>query len=210
MTTQQLTLVRHGEIAQNRTHTLETHVPGPPLTARGQQQAQELSMRLAPLDIDAVYASTMLRTQQTAVPLAKRMGVPIEVLEGVHEISSGSLHGRDDHEARSHYWNVVHAWGAGHPVGSLPSGETGSDFFSRFNSSIQEVLAAGHRHPVIVSHQAAIQIWVRSVTGLSRGWMREYPLANTGLVTLGKSVSGWRVIEWQHHVRALGEHSSTG
>ncbi|SVB04742.1 uncharacterized protein METZ01_LOCUS157596, partial [marine metagenome] len=53
----------------------------PGLSVSGQQRAQELSRLLAEVDIvagvDAIFATQYRRTQETAEPLSKRLGVPV-------------------------------------------------------------------------------------------------------------------------------------
>jgi broad specificity phosphatase PhoE len=44
---------------------------------------------LAANNYDAIYASSMIRTQETAAPLADLLGLPIVVLPGLREIDAG-------------------------------------------------------------------------------------------------------------------------
>lgn len=61
-------LVRHAEKADG---------PGqdPPLTEAGRQRAEALARLLQSAGVKGIYTSQFLRTQQTAEPLAKRLGV---------------------------------------------------------------------------------------------------------------------------------------
>ena len=55
----------------------------PPLSARGRQRAQLLAEFLSDVDVvssvDAIYATTTLRTQQTAAPLIERLGQQLNI-----------------------------------------------------------------------------------------------------------------------------------
>jgi phosphohistidine phosphatase SixA len=55
----------------------------PPLSARGRQRAQLLAEYLSDVDVvasvDAVYATSALRTQQTAAPLVERLGQTLNI-----------------------------------------------------------------------------------------------------------------------------------
>jgi 2,3-bisphosphoglycerate-dependent phosphoglycerate mutase len=57
--------------------------PDPPLSARGRQRAELLADFLADVDVvrsvDAIYATTARRTQQTAAPLAKRLNYTLNI-----------------------------------------------------------------------------------------------------------------------------------
>jgi phosphohistidine phosphatase SixA len=55
----------------------------PPLSARGRQRAEMLADFLANVDVvasvDAIYATTSRRTQETAMPLASRLGQTLNI-----------------------------------------------------------------------------------------------------------------------------------
>ena len=48
----------------------------PPLSPRGEWQAERVGERLADEPIDAIYVSSLTRTHQTAAPLASRLAMP--------------------------------------------------------------------------------------------------------------------------------------
>lgn len=64
-----LTLVRHAQSEGNAADRMDTSVPGPALTEPGRRQAETAARELAAERFDGVYASPMVRTQQTAAPL---------------------------------------------------------------------------------------------------------------------------------------------
>lgn len=74
-----LLLIRHGQTPSNLKHLLDTAEPGPGLTSLGQKQAAALPDALASERIDALYASTLVRTQLTAAPLAAATGLEVRV-----------------------------------------------------------------------------------------------------------------------------------
>ena len=88
-----LTFIRHGESEANAADIASTAIPGPPLTAAGQEQAAALANRLAGKGYDGVYASQMVRSQQTAAPMAKAVGKQVTVLPGLNEIPAGWFEG---------------------------------------------------------------------------------------------------------------------
>lgn len=94
-----ITFVRHAESAGNAGGIIDTTVPGPPLTAKGEVQAKDAAVALAAAPHDGVYASTMIRTQQTAQPYADDVGRQIVVLPGLREIEAGDLEGRPEEDA---------------------------------------------------------------------------------------------------------------
>nr|WP_234790224.1 phosphoglycerate mutase family protein [Mycolicibacterium fortuitum] len=61
-----ITFIRHGESTANAANVADSSVPGPVLTEKGQQQARDIVKVLGDNNYDAIYASTMVRTQLTA------------------------------------------------------------------------------------------------------------------------------------------------
>src|SRR5271165_5335448 len=71
-------LVRHG-----RPDESDLDSPNdPPLNADGWRQARAAANLLANEPITRIVASPLLRAQQTASPLAERLGLPIDTVEG--------------------------------------------------------------------------------------------------------------------------------
>jgi probable phosphomutase (TIGR03848 family) len=87
-------LLRHGESTSNTARTLAGRSPGIALTERGREQAATLAERLAPLPIDALVRSPLLRCEQTLAPLADKIGVISTVEDGLAEVDYGDWTGR--------------------------------------------------------------------------------------------------------------------
>jgi probable phosphoglycerate mutase len=79
----EVVLVRHGEpvIAQSEDAPVD-----PELTERGLWQAERLGDWLACEGIDHIVASTKRRAQETAAPLARRLGLEVEIVADIDEI----------------------------------------------------------------------------------------------------------------------------
>ena len=84
-----LTFIRHAESQSNAAHVINTDVPGPSLTEEGQGQAEQLAHQLSRNNFDGIYASDMIRAEQTAEPLAHALGKRVDVLPGLREIEAG-------------------------------------------------------------------------------------------------------------------------
>ncbi|MEX0785313.1 MAG: histidine phosphatase family protein [Dehalococcoidia bacterium] len=59
-----------------------------PLSDLGRRQADALADALASESIDALYSGPALRARQTLEPLAKRLGLPIVVVEGIGDVET--------------------------------------------------------------------------------------------------------------------------
>ena len=77
-----LILVRHG--MPDEGHLQRPH--DPPLNKTGQRQAIEVAERLAGEGIFRIVSSPQMRAQNTAAPLADRLGLAIETVEGLAEV----------------------------------------------------------------------------------------------------------------------------
>jgi broad specificity phosphatase PhoE len=196
-----LLLIRHGQTPGNVLGQLDTAHPGPGLTELGDRQAEALARSLANEQIDALYASTLIRTQITAAPLGRLHGLDVEVLDGLHEIEAGSLEKLTDHESHKRYMGTVISWAAGDLDRRMPAGPDGHDFFERFDAAIAKVLervSGQEATAAIVSHGAAIRTWAgRRAEGADHEFAAKHVLANTGIVALeGGPDSGWKLLHW--------------
>ncbi len=63
--------------------------PDPELSAAGQGQAALVCDLLARERVDAIYSSPLVRAVRTVEPLAARLGLPVRLDEGLHEIDFG-------------------------------------------------------------------------------------------------------------------------
>jgi probable phosphoglycerate mutase len=188
-----LTLVRHGQTDSNVRRALDSRPPGAPLNGLGRTQAAELAQRLAGEPVTAVHASTALRAQQTAAPVAAAHGLDVSVLHGVHEIFVGDLEGRADQPAREVFEEVYQSWQRGELDARLPGGESARELRERFVTAVEQITAAATGTVVLVSHGAAIRLGAAALLGDTT---ENAYLGNTGIVVLEAGVGGWRVEHW--------------
>lgn len=193
-----LLLIRHGQTPGNVLGQLDTAHPGPGLTDLGQAQAESLATSLADSGVGALFASTLVRTQLTAAPLAAARRVDVEVLDGLHEIGAGELEARNDRESIRRYLETLYSWGLGDLGAALPGGTDGNEFFGRFDADVATIANSGVDVAAAFSHGAAIRVWAASrARNIAPVFGVENALDNTGVVTLEGSVSeGWVLTDW--------------
>jgi broad specificity phosphatase PhoE len=195
-----LLLIRHAQSHANAAGELSTAAPGPGLTDLGREQAEALAEALRQEPLDALYASTLARTHQTAAPLARARGLELGLLDGVHEIEAGDLEGTVDEESLRAYLAPVMRWGAGDLSARVPGAFDGEHFLSRFDRSVAEVADRhGEESTVgIVSHAGSIRVWIGGrTTNLDPAFTSSHSLDNTGvIVVVGTPRAGWRVESW--------------
>jgi broad specificity phosphatase PhoE len=133
------------------------------LSDRGERMAARTAGSLADLPITRVVASPLLRTQQSARPIAETLGLPIESDERVIE-SRNALEGRVS--AGTALFQDPRNW----PLFVNPLrpswGEPYAEIVQRMRQAMFDVFAStDDGDAVIVSHQLPIWMVHRSVTG---------------------------------------------
>lgn len=85
-------LIRHGE-HDLLGKVLTGRMPGVSLNERGRAQGEQVAERLASVGITAIYSSPRERAQESAAPLAARLGLPVTITEEIEEFEIGDWTG---------------------------------------------------------------------------------------------------------------------
>ena len=96
--TTHVVIIRHGQSQGNAEGRFGGHTDTP-LSPRGRKQAQATAKALASEKFSAIYSSDLPRAIETASPLAKLVGVPLETSDGLRERSVGVMEGLTFEEA---------------------------------------------------------------------------------------------------------------
>lgn len=192
-----LLLIRHGQTPENVLGQLGTWRPGPGLTELGQQQAAAVPDALRGQPVDAVLASRLVRTEQTAQPLAAERGLEIGIREGLHEIEAGELELRSDPDAVRTYMETVFSWVMGGMETRMPGAGDGHEFFGRFDEDIDAIARGTSGTAAVFSHGAAIRVWTAARAGnIPPEFAADNRLENTGVVELTGSPGNWTLVSW--------------
>ena len=159
-----IVLVRHGQ-TDTTGKVLPGRAPGLHLAATGVTQAQRAAARLAELDIDAVYASPLERTRETAAPIAKAAGRRLRTAKGLLECDFGEWTGAELAALRKRpEWTTVQRCPS---VFRFPGGESFLDMQRRIWGELERLAGL---HPggtvVAVSHADPIKAAVAMATGV--------------------------------------------
>lgn len=192
--------VRHGQTPNNVKGALDTSIPGAALTRLGQAQAQAVPAALADEEISAVYATSIVRTQLTAAPLAEARELALRVRPGLEEVPAGDLEMRSDSEAVHAYAATLVAWMHGDLSQPMPGGLDGDAFLIRYDAAIRAIADDHDRDDTVVvfCHGAAMRIYTALRAGLDAHTATELRIMNTGIGVLhGHPDSGWSLAHWQ-------------
>lgn len=158
-----LVLIRHGR--PDEEHVERPH--DPPLRADGWQQARAVAALLAGQGITRIVSSPLKRANQTAEPLAERLGLPIEILDGWAEA--------DRHVSRYRSTETLRALGEAEwqrflmdPVRYL--GGDPQSFRADVLAALAAMIAEGDReaHVAVFTHGLPINLVLSHVLGLER------------------------------------------
>jgi probable phosphomutase (TIGR03848 family) len=161
-------LIRHGEndfIGKN--HKLAGWLPGVHLNDRGRTQANALAEYFSKIRLKGIYSSPLERTMETAEPIAKVKGLPIEKRRGLIEIGYGRWEGQTlKTVSRRKLWPMVQNTPS---LVRFPDGESFVEAQDRAVSEIEN-LRSIHKSPkasiVCVSHADIIKLVIAHYLGL--------------------------------------------
>ncbi|MGW3205383.1 bifunctional RNase H/acid phosphatase [Streptomyces sp. NPDC001135] len=161
-------LLRHGETPL----TPQKRFSGsggtdPSLSAAGREQAHRAAEALARRGtVQAVLASPLTRTRETAAVVAARLGLEVTIEDGLRETDFGAWEGLTFGEVRERYPDDLNAWLAdpeAHPTGG---GESFAETATRIAATRDKLVAAYAGCTVLlVSHVTPIKTLVRLALG---------------------------------------------
>jgi 2,3-bisphosphoglycerate-dependent phosphoglycerate mutase len=131
--------------------------PDAPLTPLGHQQAEQLADVLQERGVARIVSSPYTRAVQTAQPLAQRLGLPLETDARLRERAL-TTDWMDDYRAQ-----LRDAW-ADHDL-ALPGGESSRAATQRGMAALTDILTAGPRPTVVVSHGNLLALLLHAFDG---------------------------------------------
>lgn len=162
-------LIRHGESAPMNASGFPTTEAGqadPELSPDGHQQAKAVSARLAGVGLDALYVSSLRRTQQTVAPLCAATGLVPTVEPDLREIYLGEWEGGEFRRRAIDRDPRMMELLAGGPWSLVPGGEAPEFFAARVRGALERIHAA---HPgqrvAVVCHGGVIGQVIALATG---------------------------------------------
>ena len=194
-----LWLVRHGETDFNRELRFQGHLDAP-LNALGLQQAQRLGEHLAMQVPRHLRASDLLRTRQTAEPLALHWQTEAVTDALWREQSFGVIEGLNLDQVRERHPEVVAGWRGHDPDFAPEGGESRRQFHARVMLAVQALLTQSEREgwssAVVVSHGGVLDMIFRSATGQSLAGPRECLIPNVGLSHVRTDGKHFEIVQW--------------
>ncbi|WP_414896458.1 histidine phosphatase family protein [Roseateles sp.] len=205
----QVLAIRHAETDWNRAQRIQGHTDIG-LSELGAAQARLLGQALSELPVAAIYASDLLRAQQTAQAVAAaqvhQQANPLRLDPQLRERSFGCFEGLTWEQIKARWPSQSEQWRRRDADFGAEGGETLADFYQR---SVAALTRIASRHPgqtiVIVTHGGVLDCLYRAATGLSLQAPRTWTLGHAAINRLLYTQSGFSLVGWHDasHLESL-------
>jgi probable phosphoglycerate mutase len=182
-------LVRHGQTPTTGA-TLPGRAAGLHLADTGRQQAEEAAARIAGLKkVDAVYASPLERTRETAAPIAKARRLKVKAEKGLLECDFGEWTGAELKDLRKlPEWKTVQSFPSGF---RFPGGESFIEMQTRMVDTVDRLV---RRHAggvvVAVSHADPIKALAAHAMGTHLDLFQRIVVSPCSVTAIAYSATG--------------------
>lgn len=191
-----LIAVRHGETAWN----VGTRIQGQldiGLNATGEWQARRVGQALADEAIDVVYASDLARAWNTALEIARPLGLQVRPEPRLRERAFGCFEGMSFAEIEQNLPDQARLWRERDPAFTPEGGESLLVFRDRITAVAAELAA---RHPgelvVLVAHGGVMDVLYRAATRQGLQAPRTWMLGNASINRLLWTTEGLILVGW--------------
>lgn len=135
-----------------------------PLCEIGRTQAQLLGKRFKQYNIDAIYASDLIRAYETAEIMAKELekSYTIQIRSGLQETDFGELTYQLDSDIKVKYKEFMESRYYVEEDWAYPGGESGQEVYNRAKAVLDEIISMGLekgcKNIAIVTHGGTIRV----------------------------------------------------
>jgi broad specificity phosphatase PhoE len=184
-------LIRHGENPFVKQDRLPGRLPDIHLNQRGREQAAALAETLQAQPIRAIYSSPLERAVETAEPLARALGLPIQLRPGLLDTDVGVWQGllvRDLRKLPGWKQEQTHS-----STFRFPGGESFIELQGRLVREIESLVAAHKPKDMlaVVFHSDPIKLVLAHFLGMPLDNFQRFGVAagSVSILQVGKSGS---------------------
>ncbi len=180
----QILLIRHAVNDFVKTGRLAGWTPGVHLNEEGRAQAEALGRRMSGASIDALYASPLERTMETAQAVQQHHP-RLEIIQepGIGEVRYGDWQGKTVAELQSRkMWHVVQHYPS---RAVFPNGETMREVQARAVNTVEAVAARHPRQTVLIfTHADIIKMLLAHFLGMHLDAFQRIAIAPASISTV--------------------------
>ena len=186
-------LIRHADNDFVGSGKIAGRAPGVHLNSKGRGQAGRLAEQLAGAGIAVILSSPLERALETAAPLARRIGVEIEVSEAFSEIDCGEWTGRQFDDLRGNpRWRAYDSFRSGTRI---PGGELAVEVQLR---TVTEMERLRGLHPerviAVFSHGDPIKSALAYYAGVPIDLYKRFEISTASVTTIELNAWGPRIL----------------
>jgi broad specificity phosphatase PhoE len=199
-------LLRHGRTEWNR----EVRFRGRAdlsLDETGHRQAEAAAERVAGWRIVGLYSSPLKRAQETARAVAQRLGLPVQISQGLIDVDYGSWQGLSPQEAAARDGSLYRLWMEEPHHARFPQGESLAEVRERGLATLEELSAKHEEETVLlVSHQVVLKVLLCAALGLdnSHFWQVEQDVSALNIVEKSQGNLRVALLNDTCHLKGLG------
>jgi len=179
-----LYLIRHAATDNNRAKPprLQGRRTDPGLSDEGRRQAELTARFLSGVEFDAVYASPLLRANETATAIATPHGLEVITLDDLIEVDVGAWEGRSWNDIETSDPEAYRAFMSNAAENPYLGGETITDVLHRSGPALERLMADNlGRVIAAVAHNVVNRAWLTQLLDLPLAKYRSVPQDNCGV-----------------------------
>lgn len=155
----QLYLIRHGEVEERYHKVFGGSRIDMGLSSLGLKHGEVVAKWLAETPLDAIYASPMLRVQQTLAPLAKQRDMQPIIIQDLREVDFGDWTGHLWEGVQEHFGVSAFDWLEIIETKGIPNGESAAELEARVRPALLKILQENpHRRVAVFCHGGIIRV----------------------------------------------------
>lgn len=181
-------LVRHGQSKGN--HPIDTYGLDRELTEKGHEQAREAAKKLKDIKFDVIFASPLVRAQQTAKIIAQEHNLAVITQDALKERHHGILEGRNVKEAKEELKELINkmyqvSYDEWKKIELAKGRETDEQVMGRFITALREIAIAYPGKKILtISHTSIMRTFLVHLGYKTYKELADYTILNTAYVKL--------------------------
>ncbi|WP_397383066.1 histidine phosphatase family protein [Prosthecobacter sp.] len=157
----QIYLIRHGEVEEKYHKVFGGSRIDMGLSPLGVRMGEAVATWLKDTKVEAIYASPMLRVQQTLAPLAKQTGLEPELMPELMEIDFGDWTGSRWDEVQTNFNASAFDWLEIIENNGIANGESIDSLMKRVQECLLQIIRAHpHQKVAIFCHGGIIRVMI--------------------------------------------------
>jgi alpha-ribazole phosphatase/probable phosphoglycerate mutase len=165
-----LVFIRHGETDMAGRFCGHSD---PELNQSGETQIARAAEEVAPLGVQRIYSSDLVRAARTATVIGRRITIGVELQPGLREMNFGLWEGLSWQEIEERYPREAAEWLQEFRSRTAPAGETYADFTTRVDAAIEPLLGGTPASvTAVVSHRGVMNYALTKFFGFTEAEAR--------------------------------------